>query len=126
MSAGIYDIQTEHGVDYTLTMEYVNSSDAAIDLSAKTLTFSVKRSYISMQGDYFTISTGNITEGILPFPDSDNSYGTITGSSGGVITLTIPAITMLSVLPGIYYYSLHSYGDIDEVILRGKFEIEAF
>ena len=126
MSAGIYDIQTEHGVDYTLTMEYVNSSDAAIDLSAKTLTFSVKRSYISMQGDYFTISTGNITEGILPFPDSDNSYGTITGSSGGVITLTIPAITMLSVLPGIYYYSLHSYGAIDEVILRGKFEIEAF
>ena len=126
MSAGIYDIQTEHGVDYTLTMEYVNSSDAAIDLSAKTLTFSVKRSYISMQGDYFTISTGNITEGVLPFPDSDNSYGIITGSSGGVITLTIPAITMSSVLPGIYYYSLHSYGAIDEVILRGKFEIEAF
>lgn len=126
MSAGIYDIQTEHGVDYTLTMEYVNSSDAAIDLSAKTLTFSVKRSYISMQGDYFTISTGNITEGILPFPDSDNSYGIITRTNLGVITLTIPAITMLSVLPGIYYYSLHSYGAIDEVILRGKFEIEAF
>lgn len=126
MSAGIYDIQTEHGVDYTLTMEYVNSSDAAIDLSAKKLTFSVKRSYISMQGDYFTISTGTVTEGVLPFPDSDNSYGTITGSSGGVITLTIPAITMSSVIPGIYYYSLHSYGVIDEVILRGKFEIEAF
>lgn len=126
MSAGIYDIQTEHGVDYTLTMEYVNSSDAAIDLSAKTLTFSVKRSYISIQGDYFTISTGNITEGILPFPDSDNSYGIITRTNLGVITLTIPAITMLSVLPGIYYYSLHSYGAIDEVILRGKFEIEAF
>jgi len=126
MSAGIYDIQTEHGVDYTLTMEYVNSSDAAIDLSAKTLSFSVKRSYISMQGDYFTISTGTVTEGILPFPDSDNSYGTITGSSGGIITLTIPAITMSSVIPGIYYYSLHSYGVIDEVILRGKFEIEAF
>ena len=126
MSAGIYDIQTEHGVDYKLEMNYVNSSDVAINLSGKTLTFSVKRSYISIQGDYFTISTGNITEGILLFPDSDNSYGTITGSSGGVITLTIPAITMLSVLPGIYYYSLHSYGDIDEVILRGKFEIEAF
>lgn len=126
MSAGIYDIQTEHGVDYTLTMEYVNSSDAVISLSGKTLTFSVKRSYISMQGDYFTISTGTVTEGVLPFPDSDNSYGTITGSSGGVITLTIPAITMSSVLPGIYYYSLHSYGVIDEVILRGKFEIEAF
>ena len=126
MSAGIYDIQTEHGVDYKLEMDYVNSSNVAISLTGKTLTFSLKRSYISMQGDYFTISTGNITEGILLFPDSDNSYGTITGSSDGVITLTIPAITMLSVLPGIYYYSLHSYGDIDEVILRGKFEIEAF
>jgi hypothetical protein len=126
MSAGIYDIQTEHGVDYTLTMDYLNSSNAVISLSGKTLTFSVKRSYISMQGDYFAISTGTVTEGILPFPDSDNSYGTITGSSGGIITLTIPAITMSSVIPGIYYYSLHSYGAIDEVILRGKFEIEAF
>ena len=126
MSAGIYDIQTEHGVDYTLTMDYLNSSNAVISLSGKTLTFSVKRSYISMQGDYFTVSTAAITEGVLPFPDSDNSYGTITGSSGGVITLTIPSLTMTLVLPGIYYYSLRMTGTTEEVILRGKFEVEGF
>ena len=41
MSAGIYDIQTEHGVDYKLEMDYVNSSNVAIDLTGKTLTFSL-------------------------------------------------------------------------------------
>lgn len=126
MSAGIYDIQTEHGVDYKLEMDYVNSSNVAIDLTGKTLTFSVKRSYISMQGDYFTVSTTAVTEGVLPFPDSDNSYGTITGTSGGVITLTIPSLTMTQVLPGIYYYSLRMTGTTEEVILRGKFEVEGF
>lgn len=126
MSAGIYDIQTEHGVDYKLEMDYVNSSNAVIDLSTKTLTFSVKRSYISMQGDYFTVSTAEITEGVLPFPDSDNSYGTITGTNLGVITLTIPSLTMTQVLPGIYYYSLRMTGTTEEVILRGKFEVEGF
>jgi len=125
MSAGIYDIQTEHGVDYTLTMEYVNSSNAVISLSGKTLTFSVKRSYISIQGDYFTVSTAQITEGVLPFPDSDNSYGTIT-TTNNVITLTIPSLTMTQVLPGIYYYSLRMTGTTEEVILRGKFEVEGF
>ncbi len=125
MSAGIYDIQTEHGVDYKLTMDYVNSSNVAIDLTGKTLTFSVKRSYISIQGDYFTISTAAITEGVLPFPDSDNIYGTIT-TTNNVITLTIPSLTMSQVLPGIYYYSLRMTGTIEEVILRGKFEVEGF
>ena len=126
MSAGIYDIQTERGVDYTLTMDYLNSSNAVIDLTGKTLTFSVKRSYISMQGDYFTISTAAITEGILPFPDSDNSYGIITRTNLGVITLTIPSVTMTQVLPGIYYYSLRMTGTTEEVILKGKFEVEGF
>lgn len=125
MSAGIYDIQTEHGVDYTLTMDYLNSSNAVISLTGKTLTFSVKRSYISMQGDYFTVSTAAITEGVLPFPDSDNSYGTIT-TTNNVITLTIPSLTMSQVLPGIYYYSLRMTGTTEEVILRGKFEVEGF
>ncbi len=125
MSAGIYDIQTEHGVDYKLTMDYVNSSNVAIDLTGKTLTFSVKRSYISIQGDYFTVSTAAITEGVLPFPDSDNIYGTIT-TTNNVITLTIPSLTMTQVLPGIYYYSLRMTGTTEEVILRGKFEVEGF
>ena len=62
----------------------------------------------------------------MPFPDSDNIYGTITGSSGGVITLTIPSLTMTQVLPGIYYYSLRMTGTTEEVILRGKFEVEGF
>ncbi len=125
MSAGIYDIQTEHGVDYTLTMDYLNSSNVAISLTGKTLTFSVKRSYISIQGDYFTVSTAAITEGVLPFPDSDNIYGTIT-TTNNVITLTIPSLTMSQVLPGIYYYSLRMTGTTEEVILRGKFEVEGF
>jgi len=125
MSAGIYDIQTEHGVDYKLEMDYVNSSNVAISLTGKTLTFSVKRSYISIQGDYFTISTAAITEGVLPFPDSDNIYGTIT-TTNNVITLTIPSLTMTQVLPGIYYYSLRMTGTTEEVILRGKFEVEGF
>lgn len=130
MSAGIFDITTSCNVDFELNIQYTDYNDAVIDLSGKKCVFSVKRTYLSIYGDVFSIhsSVGDTVEGTLEFPNTENAYGSITLNSPatGDIKLTIDKDTLTYLTPGQYFYSLKLVGITTEVILRGKFDIEGF
>ena len=128
MSAGIYDIVTLNDVDFELSIQYTNYNDIPINVTGKTFIFSVKRSYLNIQDDVFSIySSGNHVEGVLPYPNSDNEYGTleVTAASGELV-LSINKYTLSDMTPGSYFYSLKMVGSSTEIILRGKFDVEGF
>lgn len=128
MSAGIYDILTPSNVDFELSIQYTDYNDVPIDVSGKTFTFSVKRSYLNIQDDVFSIySSGDRVEGALPYPNSDNEYGTLDVTPvTGELVLSINRYTLSDMTPGNYFYSLKMIGTSTQVILRGKFDIEGF
>jgi hypothetical protein len=128
MSAGIYDILAPNNSDFELNIQYTDYNDVPINLSGKQFSFSVKRSYLNIQDDLFTInSDGNSEEGLLPYPNTDTSYGTITITpSTGELSIDISKDTMVDLTPGIYHYSLKMISTTTEIILRGKFEVEGF
>lgn len=128
MSAGIYDISTSNNTDFELNIQYTDYNDLPISLTGKTFIFSVKRSYLTIQEDVFSIySSGLHMEGTLPYPTSDNEYGTIEVTPiSGELTITINKYTLTDLEPGNYFYSLKMIGSSTEIILKGKFEVEGF
>ena len=128
MSAGIYDINTESGSDFELNIQYTDYNEAPINVSGKSFVFSVKKSYLAIQDDYFAIySNGTSVEGLLEFPDTDNNYGHITiVPQTGNLTIFVKKETISALPIGFYFYSLKIIDSNDTVILRGRFEIEGF
>jgi len=126
MSAGIYDILTEGNSDFDLYIEYVDYNNNLISLSAKTITFSIKRSYLYDRNDLFSFNNNNNqVEGDLEYPNTNNTFGHITVNSNQIY-LTINKETISSLEPGKYFYSIKITGTTTETLLRGKFEIEGF
>jgi hypothetical protein len=128
MLAGIHDIYAEQKSEYTITFQYFNSSDAAINITSTydNVRFIVRRSSLTQEKDLFEISQdGDATEGYLDLPVSE-VYGTLAVSSNQVI-ITISTDTMSSIYPGSYFYYILFESDSGEsdCWLKGKFVVEA-
>ena len=127
---GIYDITTEANSDFKLEMQYTNYNDVAINLTNKKLVFSVKRTYLNIQDDVFSIHSdvNDQVEGTLEYPNSDNSYGSIEIIAiSGEIVININKEVMQLLEPGQYFYALRLISsNFSENILKGKFEVQAF
>ena len=128
MLSGIHDIYSEQKCEYSITFQYYNSADAAINFmdSYDNVRFVARRSSLVQAKDLFEISQdGTATEGHVPFPVSE-VYGTISVSTNQII-INISTDTMTSIYPGSYFYYvfLESSGGENDCLVKGKFVVEA-
>lgn len=127
---GVYDITAEANSDFKLEIQYTDYNDVAINLTNKKLVFVVKRTYLNVQDDVFTIHSevNDQIEGTLEYPNSDNNYGSIEITAiSGEIVININKEVMELLEPGQYFYALRLISsNFSENILKGKFEVQAF
>lgn len=130
LMTGIYDISAEANSDFKLELQYVDHNDTAINLTSKKLIFAVKRTYLNIQDNVFSIysDVNDQTEGTLEYPNSDNTYGSIEITAiSGEIVININKEVMELLEPGQYFYSLRLVdNNFSENILKGKFQVQAF
>jgi hypothetical protein len=125
MDAGNYDLYADYGVDYTVEFEYTENDGTVINLGQGDLIFSVKKSVLPYDVFFEVNSTGVVEEGALPFPSSDNGYGTISVSNN-IATLNITSETMSQLQPTNYFYTLvRVLNGNHTMLLKGKFAVEA-
>jgi hypothetical protein len=128
MIAGIHDLSAEQDCEYTVTFQYYDSSDAAIDILTDydNVRFVVRKSSLPQEKNLFEIAyDGSEVEGYLTFPVAE-VYGTITVVNQ-TITIAVSTDTMTSVYPGNYFYYvfLESSSGVTDCLIRGKFTVEA-
>jgi len=128
MLSGIHDIYSEQKCEYTITFQYFNSSDDAINImdSYDNVRFVARRSSLTQAKDLFEISQdGTATEGYVVFPASE-VYGTVSVSTNQ-ITINISTDTMSTIYPGSYFYYvfLESNSGENDCLVKGKFVVEA-
>ena len=118
MSAGNYDIKTEQGSTFDLTISYKDSSDSAIDVSSNTARMQVRRSQHST-AKLLDISVGNVTG-----PSVAGTGGITMNASGvtGNINISVDATTMAAVPAGKFFYDLELVdGTTVSKLIKGTF-----
>lgn len=125
MLTGIFDITVPQNNEYSITFSYFTSADVAINIT-DIVHFTVRRSALPQEKNMFEIiSSGEVVEGYVAFPDTDYTYGDISVTSN-IITLTVKTKTIAAISSGSYFYYLNLLsGDENTGILRGKFVVEA-
>tara|TARA_Y100000296_G_C5070180_1_gene204498 strand:+ start:65 stop:511 length:447 start_codon:yes stop_codon:yes gene_type:complete len=144
MPAGEYDISTEQGTTFTLSLTYKDSSDSAIDLESYTGRMQVRRSVNDNQvllnlsgatasasltggGSTGEFSSTGATSGVTGTGgiqlNTSSTGGT--GTTGGVY-INIDAVSMANVPSGIHVYDIELVaGTTVDRILKGRFEVSA-
>jgi hypothetical protein len=128
MLAAIHDLSAEQDSEYTVTFQYFDSEDAAIDILADydNVRFVVRRSSLPQEKNLFEVSyDDSVVEGYLPFPISE-SYGSLV-ITNQQMQITVNTETMSSVYPGNYFYYvfLETNSGVSDCLIRGKFTVEA-
>lgn len=128
MLAAIHDLSAEQDSEYTVTFQYFDSEDAAIDILADydNVRFVVRRSSLPQEKNLFEVSyDDSAVEGYLPFPISE-SYGSLV-ITNQQMQITLNTETMSSVYPGNYFYYvfLETNSGVSDCLIRGKFTVEA-
>ena len=119
MAAGNFDIKSEQGATFDLTISYKDSSDAAIDVSSNTARMQVRRSEFSTK-KLLDITVGNVTG-----PSDAAGTGGITMNASGVtgnINISVDATTMANVPSGRFFYDLELVsGTTVTKLIKGRF-----
>jgi hypothetical protein len=119
MTAGNYDIKSEQGSTFELTLSYKDSSDAVIDVSSKSARMQVRRS------EYSTSKLLDITVGNVTGPSDVAGTGGITMNASGVtgdINVSVDATTMANVPSGRFFYDLELVdGTTITKLIKGRF-----
>lgn len=128
MLAAIHDLSAEQDSEYTVTFQYFDSEDTAIDILADydNVRFVVRRSSLPQEKNLFEVSyDDSVVEGYLPFPISE-SYGSLV-IMNQQMQITVNTETMSSVYPGNYFYYvfLETNSGVSDCLIRGKFTVEA-
>jgi len=147
--AGIHDIITEQGSDFTLHITYQDSDGTGLTLDSYNAAMQVRRSHEDEQMVlHITGTTAGMTSG-LPHIGSVTGGGNTgefgstggvagsgyinlgvsvsgaTGTTGGIL-VTVDADTMANVPHGRHVYDLEiSSGNATTKLLKGRFEVEA-
>ena len=141
--AGIHDIITEQGSNFTFHITYQDSDGDGITLDAYTAAMQVRRSHEDEQMVLnITGSTAGMTSG-LPHTGSVTGGGSTggvagtgyinmnvdvsgaTGNTGGIL-VTVDSDTMANVPYGRHVYDLEiTTGNTTTKLLKGRFEVEA-
>jgi hypothetical protein len=128
MLAANHDILAEQDAEYSISFQYFDSSDFALDiLSAyNNIRFVVRKSSLPQEKNLFEITyDGSVIEGYLQFPLTEE-YGTLSVIQNQ-FTVTISTDTMTSVYPGSYFYYVFLETNLGQVdcLVKGKFVVEA-
>ena len=137
MLSGTHDISAEQNATYSISFQYFDKDDVAIDINPTfvKVRFIVRKSSLLQDKNLFEILFSflnpegiynDVDEGFLSYPNSDAEYGEITIDENN-ITVTISSDTMSSVTPGSYFYYLN-VENIDEekfCLVKGRFVVEA-
>lgn len=128
MLAAIHDLSAEQDSEYTVTFQYFDSEDTAIDILVDydNVRFVVRRSSLPQEKNLFEVSyDDSVVEGYLPFPISE-SYGSLV-IMNQQMQITVNTETMSSVYPGNYFYYvfLETNSGVSDCLIRGKFTVEA-
>ena len=125
MAAGEYDIVSEQGTSFKLSLTYKDSTDSVIDLASYTGNMQVRRS-VTGGGSSAEFTTGTTqgqtgTGGIMLNTSSTGG----TGTTGGIY-IQIDASTLSNVPAGNHVYDLEivSGSSVDR-LLQGRFEVTA-
>lgn len=127
MTTGNFDINAEEGSTLELEFEYTDPEYVPISVSSSNIRLIVKKSSIKTNDFMFQInSNGSITEGTIPFPDTNSYYGTIVKGTTGKFTITVTSDVMEILSPGTYFYnlSLISNNRVDG-LCKGRFTVES-
>ena len=150
MAAREYDIYAEQGASFTLSLNYQDSTNTAIDLAGYTGSLQVRRSVSDNQALLFLSgptgssvapgirgsltgggSTGEFTTGTTQGQTGTGGIMLNTSSTGGTghtggIYISIDSATMSNVPSGNHVYDLEVVsGTTVDRILRGRFEVNA-
>lgn len=128
MLAANHDIFAERGAEYSITFQYFDTDDVALNILSgyDNVRFVVRKSSIPQEKNLLEICYDDTdVEGYLPYPIS-GEYGTITIVQNEFV-ITLNTDTMSSVYPGSYFYYIFletSTGQTD-CLVKGKFVVEA-
>lgn len=127
MLAAIHDLSAEQDAEYTVTFQYFDASDVAIDVLANydNVRFVVRKSSLPQEKNLFEICyDDSAVEGYLPFPISE-IYGYLLVTNGE-IEISVNTETMSAVYPGNYFYYvfLETNAGVTDCLIRGKFTVE--
>jgi len=131
MIGGTYDILAEEGATLEIQFEYLDESEAAVNItsSSNVIEFMLKKTSTKTSTFLFMFdSAGNQTEGTLEYPNTNTYYGTLTktGSNVGSFKLTINADTMKELTPGTYFHYLRlKNGQTVTPLCKGRFTVES-
>jgi len=128
MLAGNHDISAEQDSEFSISFQYFDSDDVALNFLSgySNIRFVVRKSSLPQEKNLFEISYDDSdVEGYLPYPLGDE-YGTLTITQNE-FTITVNTDTMSSVYPGSYFYYVFLETNLGQVdcLLKGKFIVEA-
>lgn len=131
MTGGTYDILAEEGSTLELQFEYLDESSSPVNITSSSYVIDFLLKKTSTNTDIFLFgidSTGEQIEGTLLYPDTQNTFGSITktGTSVGSFKLTINANTTAELNQGTYFYHLKLKNGLTVTPLcKGRFTVES-
>jgi hypothetical protein len=131
MRGGTYDILAEEGSTLEIQFEYLDENSSAVNITSNSYIINFLLKKTSTNTDIFLFgmdSTGEQTEGTMLYPDTQNTFGSITKTGGtvGSFKLIINADTMAELNQGTYFYYIKLLDDSVSIPLcKGRFTVES-
>lgn len=131
MRGGTYDILAEEGSTLEIQFEYLDENSSAVNITSDSYIINFLLKKTSTNTDIFLFgidSTGEQTEGTMLYPDTQNTFGSLTktGETVGSFKLTINADTMAELNQGTYFYYIRLLnGSVATPLCKGRFTVES-
>jgi len=131
MRGGTYDILAEEGSTLEIQFEYLDENSSPVNITSNSYIIDFLLKKTSTNTDIFLFgidSTGEQTEGTMLYPDTQNTFGSLTKTGGtvGSFKLTINADTMAELNQGTYFYYIRLLNDsVATPLCKGRFTVES-